>query len=73
MKVPDGYLSIEEAAEVAGCSGTTIRNYYRDGLLPYIKIGKQKVAIKREDAEKIATGQLWIEISAKKESAGASS
>jgi predicted site-specific integrase-resolvase len=55
MKIPDGYVSVIDAAEIVGCSTQTIRNYYRAGKLTPYRVGLQKVILLKSEVERLAS------------------
>ena len=47
----DDYLTVQEAAEMIGCSVANVRTLYRRGVLPTVRYGKRTVLVQRRDVE----------------------
>ena len=48
----EGLLTVQQSAEVLGCSVGTIRNWIREGRLRAYRVGPRLLRIKPDDLEK---------------------
>jgi excisionase family DNA binding protein len=48
----EGLLTVQQSAEVLGCSDATIRNWIREGRLRAYRVGPRFLRIKLNDLEK---------------------
>lgn len=51
----DEYLTIADAAATLGVHASTIRRWIADGSLPSFRVGRRRVALKRQDLEGMIT------------------
>lgn len=49
MRIPEGYITAKDAAEIAGVSVQTIYGWVRSGYLPARRLGPRRVLIRHRD------------------------
>ena len=63
VKVESGYVNREELASILGFSSRHISNLMKQGIIPYIKIGKSSVRFSvpetRQSLEKYKIESVW--------------